>query len=255
MSKSGLNQKQELFCREYLVDSNGTQAAIRAGYSAKTAGSQAFDLLQKPEIKARIEELKAERLQRLEISADSVLARHVAIADADTTRLTGHHIGSCRYCWGARHEYQWKTRREFAAAVAEAKSKRKKVLPRDTGGYDYRVTNAPNPECPECAGLGEPYVRFVDTSTLTGAEKLLFESVEQTKEGIKLRFADRAKSLEILSRYVGISKDKVEHTGKDGKPVEHEHKVVARVVMVPPKQAADITQRPMPADPNDGDAK
>lgn len=45
-----LNPKQTAFVREYLKDLNATQAAIRAGYSAKTAGSQGFDLLKKPEI-------------------------------------------------------------------------------------------------------------------------------------------------------------------------------------------------------------
>lgn len=47
---SGLNDKQAAFVREYLVDFNATQAAIRAGYSKRTAGSQAHDLLKKPEI-------------------------------------------------------------------------------------------------------------------------------------------------------------------------------------------------------------
>jgi phage terminase small subunit len=45
-----LNPKQQAFAREYLVDHNATQAAIRAGYSKKTAASQGYDLLRKPEI-------------------------------------------------------------------------------------------------------------------------------------------------------------------------------------------------------------
>jgi phage terminase small subunit len=53
---SKLNPKQTAFVREYLVDHNGTQAAIRAGYSKRTAGSQAYDLLKKPEIRASVED-------------------------------------------------------------------------------------------------------------------------------------------------------------------------------------------------------
>lgn len=45
-----MTPKQAAFVREYLIDLNATQAAIRAGYSRKTAGSQGFDLLKKPEI-------------------------------------------------------------------------------------------------------------------------------------------------------------------------------------------------------------
>lgn len=68
-----LTPKQERFCREYLIDLNGTQAAIRAGYSEKTAYSIASEVLKKPEIMMRINELQADRSQRTEITADYVL--------------------------------------------------------------------------------------------------------------------------------------------------------------------------------------
>lgn len=76
-----LTAKQELFCREYLVDLNATQAAIRAGYSAKTAGSMGQQLLKKLEI--RITEMKAERTERVNIDADYVLGRLVEIDQLD----------------------------------------------------------------------------------------------------------------------------------------------------------------------------
>lgn len=75
-----LTPKQELFCHQYMIDLNGTQAAIRAGYSAKTAAVQAHDLLRKPNIVARLAELKAEQFQRLHMSADEVLAEAAKIA-------------------------------------------------------------------------------------------------------------------------------------------------------------------------------
>lgn len=55
-----LNEKQKRFVSEYAKDFNGTQAAIRAGYSPQTAGAQAYDLLKKPEIKAEISKLGKE---------------------------------------------------------------------------------------------------------------------------------------------------------------------------------------------------
>lgn len=54
---SGLTTRMELFCQEYLVDLNGTQAAIRAGYSENTANVQGSQLLSKLSIKRRISEL------------------------------------------------------------------------------------------------------------------------------------------------------------------------------------------------------
>lgn len=70
---STLNPKQARFVAEYLIDLSATQAAIRAGYSKRTAGSQAFDLLKKPEIQAAIAESMAQRSERTRISQDNVL--------------------------------------------------------------------------------------------------------------------------------------------------------------------------------------
>lgn len=55
-----LTPKQEMFCTEYIIDFNGTQAAIRAGYSKKTANEQASRLLTKTWIKQRIEFLRSQ---------------------------------------------------------------------------------------------------------------------------------------------------------------------------------------------------
>lgn len=62
-----------MFCREYLVDLNGTQAAIRAGYSANTAGQIAEQNLKKLEIQEYVQSLMDERAKRVDITADYVL--------------------------------------------------------------------------------------------------------------------------------------------------------------------------------------
>lgn len=78
-----LNDKQEMFCREYLIDLNATQAAIRAGYSEKTANRTASENLSKPDIQLRISELLKKRSDRLQIDADYVLKRLVEIDQMD----------------------------------------------------------------------------------------------------------------------------------------------------------------------------
>lgn len=82
-----LTDKQEMFCREYLVDLNATQAAIRAGYSDKTANRIAAQLLSKLDIGKRIQELKSERGERLEVDADYVLKRLVEIDQMDVADI------------------------------------------------------------------------------------------------------------------------------------------------------------------------
>jgi len=82
-----LNDKQKRFAEEYLLDLNATQSAIRAGYSEKTAYSQAFDLLKKPEIQEQIQTLKKERSERTKIDADWLLNRLADEAEADVADL------------------------------------------------------------------------------------------------------------------------------------------------------------------------
>lgn len=68
-----LTAKQKRFCDEYLVDLNATQAAIRAGYSKKTAYSIGVENLKKPEIKKYIEQRMAEKEKDLIADQDEVL--------------------------------------------------------------------------------------------------------------------------------------------------------------------------------------
>ncbi len=76
-----LTPKQEAFVREYIIDLNATQAAIRAGYSEKTARQIGEENLTKPVIKKMVEELKAQRAERLNITADYVLEIIVETVD------------------------------------------------------------------------------------------------------------------------------------------------------------------------------
>jgi phage terminase small subunit len=78
-----LTDKQEMFCREYLIDLNATQAAIRAGYSDKTANRTASENLSKPDIQNRIADLKSQRNEQVNIDASYVLRRLVEIDQMD----------------------------------------------------------------------------------------------------------------------------------------------------------------------------
>lgn len=68
-----LTAKQELFCKEYLIDLNATQAAIRSGYSEKTAAKIGSENLIKPDIQSMIQMLFDERAERVELDSDYVL--------------------------------------------------------------------------------------------------------------------------------------------------------------------------------------
>ena len=78
-----LNDKQQRFVDEYLIDLNATQAAIRAGYSAKTAYSQGERLLRHAEVQAALSEAMKARGERTKVDADYVVRRMVEIDQMD----------------------------------------------------------------------------------------------------------------------------------------------------------------------------
>lgn len=77
-----LTPKQAMFVKEYLVDLNATQAAIRAGYSAKTASEQGTRLLGNVKIQAALGEIQQARGNRLEVTADRIEKELAKIAFA-----------------------------------------------------------------------------------------------------------------------------------------------------------------------------
>lgn len=82
-----MTPKQERFVQEYLIDLNATQAAIRAGYSEKTANEQGARLLANVSVRSAVEEAKADRAERTHITQDRVLQELARIAFFDLRKL------------------------------------------------------------------------------------------------------------------------------------------------------------------------
>ncbi len=79
---NGLTLRQARFVKEYLVDLNGTQAAIRAGYSAHTANKQSTRLLTNADIKAAVEAGTAKQHAQLDLTAQKVLTELLGVGYA-----------------------------------------------------------------------------------------------------------------------------------------------------------------------------
>ena len=82
-----LREKQQRFVEEYLIDLNGTQAAIRAGYSPKTANVQAARLLTNVSIKMEIDKAIAERSRRTGVTQDRVIDELAKLAFVKITDI------------------------------------------------------------------------------------------------------------------------------------------------------------------------
>jgi phage terminase small subunit len=82
-----LTPRQQRFVEEYLVDLNAKQAAIRAGYSPKTAEHQGARLLSYAKVAAAVAAGRSRRSRRAEVSADRVLQELARIAYSDPRKL------------------------------------------------------------------------------------------------------------------------------------------------------------------------
>lgn len=204
-----LTAKQQRFIEEYLVDLNATQAAIRAGYSEKTAGFIGAENLKKPNIAAEIAKRRGELSEKTEITQEKVLERYWKLATANPNELSEFRRVPCRYCWGKNHAYQWRTEREFQAACDEAAAK-DKPLPTDEGGYGYTRKREPNPDCPECDGFGWEKLILKDTRNLPPDALILLKSAKQTKDGLTIEVHDQTAALTNVAKHLGMFKTQVD---------------------------------------------
>ena len=225
----GLSQRERIFVLAYVEIWNGAEAARRAGYSHRNARQQAYENLTKPYIRIAIARTQKYLEASTLIRTTDLILRWWAIANASPADIVQCRHVACRYCYGASHEYQWRTSREYREAL-DAKlvelyptqDAREAVealieagewdvlphgIPRDTGGYGFNGTRDPNDACPECDGAGHLHIWIEDTRNLSGATLALFDGVKQTQHGIEMKFLDRAKASELVGRALGVFRD------------------------------------------------
>lgn len=222
---ASLTDRQRRFVGEYLIDLNATQAAVRAGYSAKTAEQQAYQLLQKPSVQAAIQAAQNKRSERTAITQDRVLLELWGIATADANELVEHRVSCCRFCWGRDFLFQ-RTPNETRVARADyerflvetTKGEGTTPLPEfdEAGGDGFNATREPNPKCPECFGEGNGRPVFHDSRIASDGAKALYAGVKVTRDGMEMRLHDKTKALELVGRHLGMFKERHEHSGPGG---------------------------------------
>lgn len=128
-----LNEKQKKFCEEFIIDFNGAQAAIRAGYSERSAKQIASENLTKLDLQKYIKELIENRNKRTKITQDEVVADIVEVKNRCMQR-----VPVVKYDRDKKGFVQ--VQDEFGRDVwqfdANGANKALDMLMKHTGGYD-----------------------------------------------------------------------------------------------------------------------
>lgn len=223
-----LTPRDRLFVAEYLIDFNGTQAAIRAGVPENIAAQTAYRMLMKVDVRSAIEERQEELAAAAGITVEWILRQWRQIAEADPNELIYTRLECCRHCYGENHDYQW-TEPEYREAVnlssfhvcgRGCKQPCKLMIPPPPrGGFGFDPRCAPVADCPQCNGEGVERVKVNDTRRAKGSARRLYAGVKQSKDGsIEIKMRDQDAALNNLAKYMGMLVDKKEITTPDGRP-------------------------------------
>ncbi len=171
-----LTDKQKRFCEEYLIDLNATQAAIRAGYSEKTAYRTGADNLRKPQIEEYIAKRQKELSRSTEITQERVIKELALIAFSNNADYA--------------HVVEKKMQVEAGGALVD-------VLDKDGNPVMYRTV--------------EPVL----TEELTEEQKRALAVIKKGRDGLEVKSCDKVKALELLGKHLGIFTDKIEANVND----------------------------------------
>jgi hypothetical protein len=219
--QGGLTPKQQRFVDEYLVDLNATQAAIRAGYAAKTAQVQSSRLLSNVMVATAISAAQAARSARTQVTADEVLTRLWSMATADANELVEYRRRCCRYCYGEGFAYQF-TEREMDERRANAEPARYKGA---SGGRASGKSHFFAEEAVE-AMVCDPSLRFVCIREVQRSLKFSAKSLVESKIrqlGVVAscsRSSTRPRSAASAGRGVMIFEGMQDHTADSIKSLE-----------------------------------
>lgn len=215
-----MNDLMRAFAHQYVIDCNGKNAAIRAGYKESSAAVQASKLLARKDIQAIIEQKMARIEANTEIKAETVLQHAWGIATADVNDLVEFRRRCCRHCWGIDYGYQ-RTTSEMSRALREYNNAKTKAIAKDANaalGYDdfdeqggpgFDARLVPNPDCQVCWGDGVGDAFFKPTANLSPEARALYAGVKQTKDGYQMLTIDKLGALEKLFKHKNLYKAEI----------------------------------------------
>lgn len=196
-----------MFARAVVAGASHAEA-YRQSYNTKTTNEQTVfqegsRVAARPQVAARIRELKDLAAAATVVDAAWVLGQWVAIASANPNDVISYQRVNCRHCRGQDRAYQWRDADEWADAMAAA-IKREEPPPDASGGYGFNPTLEPVPDCPRCFGEGVERVHITDTRRLSGPARRLYAGVKQTPRGLEVKLRDQDGALLNIAKHLGM---------------------------------------------------
>ena len=195
-----LEPKQQRFVEQYIIDLNGSAAAIRAGYAPRSSKEIAYELLTRPHVRAAVERAKLQRAVAVGVTQAMVLDQMAALANSSVAHYVIDDDGQVQLAEGAPSN-----------AMSAIQSIRKKTTQKVDRNGEVSITY-----------------------------------------DVELKLWDKPTPLKLMGRHTGLFPDRVEHTGKDGGPIETVTKI-ERVIInddgtpyIPPKNETAATTPVLP---------
>lgn len=198
-----LTPKQEHYAQLRVYNSEDT--SYRAAYNCKPLANirhALHDLRHNAAITQRIQELREETRKPHGLTRDWLVDWWLKRATYNPAELTRWIRGSCRYCHGEGHQKQWRVH-EFGEALKLAELTNT-PMPDIEGGFGFDSLRVPHPDCPHCHGAGRGVHDFADTSQLSPSAEAAFDGIEITKDGMKIKMADKAGAMREVAKLTGL---------------------------------------------------
>ncbi len=213
-----LDPKRQQFVDEFLCSLNLRQAAIAAGWPKKTTHADAQRLVDEdPEVFKAIQEGFEKRKEQYGIKQEDIIRHWWELANLDMNELVEFRRNNCRYCHGIGHEYQY-------TVVEYLKAKRRDPdLPEHpAGGYGFKPSARPNPDCPECGGDGVEQLFIKDSRDLTGVARKAYGGVKLSRNGMELVASNRESAMENVAKHFGMFPELFQVSGPNGGPIQQQ---------------------------------
>lgn len=186
-----------------------------AAMSDKEIQRRANQLGNQENIKYHIEKMWQEAADIAVIDKAAILQEMAAVALGDPMDALRIRTYCCRHCHGFDFRYQWVDAQEFQRAcalydAAEARAKSQGLTmdiprPTDEGGYEFKKTLPPAPDCPVCDGAGSDQQLIIKPDNKWKATtRRLVSGVKQGKNGIEITWRNQTEMLKLLAEASGL---------------------------------------------------